>query len=246
MELAAENPMLDFERSDGGIDLLVEMAERQEIDPWDVDIIEVTNRYLQKLDARGAADLPVTGKMFFYAAVLLRMKAEALARQCDIPVETDYDMEDYGWGDDGEPLLELVPDRARRRQVDILVYPKPRRDHRRPITLKDLIDALTLYEQQSASKRRNQASVMRVEDVIESAHQDHIGDDIERIQEILTNLIGEMEGLVRFDLQDLLVDGLSPITAFMALLFLASDSVVDFEQEEFYGELKVFRVGNES
>ncbi|MBI3889929.1 MAG: segregation/condensation protein A [Candidatus Wallbacteria bacterium] len=239
MQALAESRVLDANRADPGIDLLVEMAERNEIDPWDIDIIQVTNRYLLRLDELGQANLPVTGKMFFYAAVLLRMKAEALARQCDLLPAIGSEAEGEGLEDGA--YLELLPDRLRRRRVDILVYPKPQHNHRRPITLKDLIDALTLYERQSAARRLRAPGVMAAEDVIESTHQDHIGNDIERIQEVLTRLIGEMTGEVRFDFKDLLVDGLSAITAFMALMFLASDGVVDFEQEFFYGDLVVKR-----
>ncbi len=83
---------------------------------------------------------------------------------------------------------------------------------------------------------------MAAGDVIESTHQDHLGDDIERIQEVLTRLIGDMVGEVSFNFRSLLVEGLSPVTAFMALMFLASDGVVDFEQEFFYGDLVVKRV----
>lgn len=240
MQAAAETPVFEIERSDAGIEILVEMAERSEIDPWDVDIIEVTNRYLARLDERGMNNLPVTGKMFFYAAVLLRMKAEALARQCDI---APYGVEEGdGFDDEGGQLLDFATGRALRRKVDILVYPRPQRTHRRPITLKDLIDALTLYERQTEARRIRGPSVLAAEDVIESAHQDHIGQDIEHLRDVLARLIGEMTGEVRFDFRELIVEGLSPVTAFMALMFLASDSVVDFEQEIFYGELVVKRV----
>jgi segregation and condensation protein A len=228
-------------RADAGIDILVEMAERHEIDPWDIDIIQVTNRYLARLDERGESNLPVTGKMFFYASVLVRMKAEALARQCDINIGVDEDSGDCDW-EDGSNILELFPDRPHRRRIDILVYPRPRREHHRAITLQDLIDALTLYERQSASKRSRCASVMAAEDAIESAHQDHLGDDIEQMAGVLAQLVGSMVGPVRFAFTDLIRDSLSPMTAFMALMFLASNGVVDLEQEEFYGDLVVVRV----
>ena len=241
MQAVATQLVFQPDQADPGIGLLVEMAERNEIDPWDIDIIEVTNRYLLRLDELGQANLPVTGKMFFYAAVLVRMKAEALARQCDVLPALSRDLAGDGLGEEGA-FLELLPDRLRRRRVDILVYPKPQRAHQRPITLKDLIDALTLYERQSTAKRLRTPGVMAAEDFIESTHQDHIGNDIDRIQEVLTRLIGGMTGEVRFDFRDLLVEGLSPVTAFMALMFLASDSVVDFEQEFFYGALVVKRV----
>ncbi len=108
MHAVAEQPeVLEIERTDPGIEILVEMAERREIDPWDIDIIQVTNGYLQRLDERGMMNLPVTGKMFFYAAVLLRMKAEALARQCDILPGLDDQASPGEWDGDGGELIQL-------------------------------------------------------------------------------------------------------------------------------------------
>ncbi|MBI4872905.1 MAG: segregation/condensation protein A [Candidatus Riflebacteria bacterium] len=242
MQALAIVPQPEPERSDAGIDILVEMAERNEIDPWDIDILQVTDRYLRRLDERGEANLPVTGKMLFYAAVLLRMKAEILARQCDLGQAITEDLEDAGWDDEPSNVINVALERWQRRRVDILVYPRPRRDHHRPITLQDLIDALTLYERQSASRRRRSPGVMVTDDVIESTHQDHLGNDIEQLRGVLGELVGSMTGTVRFFFHELIRDGLSPITAFMALMFLASDSVVDLEQEDFYGDLVVLRV----
>jgi chromatin segregation and condensation protein Rec8/ScpA/Scc1 (kleisin family) len=83
---------------------------------------------------------------------------------------------------------------------------------------------------------------MAAEDAIESAHQEHMGDDIESIRTLLAQLVGQMVGPLRFSFMDLLTGELSPLTAFMALMFLASDSVVELEQKEFYGDLVVIRV----
>src|SRR5580698_993675 len=61
-----------------GIEFLVQLAERGEIDPKDVDIIYVTDRFLQAITAQPKENLRQSGKVIFHASVLLRMKAEAL------------------------------------------------------------------------------------------------------------------------------------------------------------------------
>jgi segregation and condensation protein A len=57
------------------IELLVRLADRGEIDPWDIDIVAVTEEFLSALDE---GDLRAGGRALFYASVLLRMKSEAV------------------------------------------------------------------------------------------------------------------------------------------------------------------------
>jgi len=60
------------------IEILVGLAERGEIDPWNINIIEVTDRFLSELERRRELNLKLSGRTLFYAATLLRMKSEQL------------------------------------------------------------------------------------------------------------------------------------------------------------------------
>jgi segregation and condensation protein A len=66
------------------VEVLVGMAEDGEIDPWDIDIVAVTDAFLARLDR---PDLRTSGRALFYASVLLRMKSEALLSTDDDPEE---------------------------------------------------------------------------------------------------------------------------------------------------------------
>ena len=65
------------------VEILVGLAERGEIDPWNINIIEVTDRFLTELERRRQLNLQVSGRTLFYAATLLRMKSEHLSLQSD-------------------------------------------------------------------------------------------------------------------------------------------------------------------
>ena len=67
--------------SEEPVEILVQMAERGEIDPWNIDIVEVTDRFLAELERRRELDLRVSGRTLFYSSVLLRMKSEYLDSQ---------------------------------------------------------------------------------------------------------------------------------------------------------------------
>ena len=77
------------------VEILVGMAERGEIDPWNINIMEVTDRFLEELDRRRQLNLRISGRTLFFAATLLRMKSEHL--------EQVADEEGEGGDDDGFP-----------------------------------------------------------------------------------------------------------------------------------------------
>ena len=57
------------------VELLVQLADDGEIEPWDIDVVTVTDKFLDRLDD---ADLRTGGRALFYASVLLRMKSDEL------------------------------------------------------------------------------------------------------------------------------------------------------------------------
>ncbi|WP_336000088.1 ScpA family protein [Halorientalis halophila] len=57
------------------VEVLVQLAKDGEIEPWDIDIVTVTDKFLDRLDE---ADLQTSGRALFYASVLLRMKSDAM------------------------------------------------------------------------------------------------------------------------------------------------------------------------
>jgi segregation and condensation protein A len=64
------------------VEVLVNLAEAGEIDPWDIDIVAVTDAFLAELDA---ADLRASGRALFYASVLLRMKSDVMLGENEPP-----------------------------------------------------------------------------------------------------------------------------------------------------------------
>jgi segregation and condensation protein A len=100
-----------------GLELLLDMATRGDIDPWDVDIIQVAEAYssamqdatadldhTQKVAETDESKLKRLGKMLLYLAILLRMKSDLLRGEDPFrPVLEDADFselppEDPEWG----------------------------------------------------------------------------------------------------------------------------------------------------
>ena len=123
--------------SEEPVEILVQMAERGEIDPWNIDIVEVTDRFLSELERRKESDLRVSGRTLFYAALLLRMKSE------DLDLSEEGEGEEVSEEDEGFDPLEGFPDGAGG-PIDQLEREIQRRLDRknlrkRPVTLFELI-----------------------------------------------------------------------------------------------------------
>ena len=57
------------------INILVQLAKDGEIDPLDIDIVSVTDKFLARLDK---SDLRTSARALLYASVLLRIKSDII------------------------------------------------------------------------------------------------------------------------------------------------------------------------
>ena len=68
------------------INILVQLAKDGEIDPWDIDIVSVTDKFLARLDK---SDLRTSARALLYASVLLRIKSDIIFPP-ELPPEEDH------------------------------------------------------------------------------------------------------------------------------------------------------------
>jgi len=177
-----------------GIALLIDLAERGEIDPWDVKVIEVFDRCLSKLNSgrdpdpsADFSDLSHSGQAFLYASMLVLLKAESLVlsespANPDLPdEEAPEDAESSG----GRRLPQNLERQLRRRGVAQL-------PQKRPVTLPELIEQLQLMKaamEQTVAPRRRSSSKMRssaARAIAELAHQENLVETASELERFLT------------------------------------------------------------
>ena len=61
-----------------GIEILVQMARQGKIDPWNIDIIDITDKYLTHLFQSKSQNLRLTGRTLLFASILLKLKSNIL------------------------------------------------------------------------------------------------------------------------------------------------------------------------
>ena len=234
-----------------GIEILVNMAKQGKIDPWNVNIVDVTDKYLTHLFQSKAQNLRLTGRTLLFAAILLKLKSNVLEGIDVMDFEPVHE-EDYNLEDDG--VLEYTPedyiptnnvisiDEVLQRRTSV------RLNHNRVVTLRDLIRQLEFYEQldrkqslknslERAARRRVQNySKLSAEDISKMQHDEYIAEGVARLKDNLEEILNRQD---KIELNELTLLGMDRISAYISLLFLTAESDYDLVQDEFYSEKKI-------
>lgn len=137
---------------EGPLDLLLHLIDKNKIDIYDIPIVEITNQYMEYIEAMEQSDLNVMSEFLLMAATLLDIKCRML-----LPKEVNED------GEEEDPRQELVEQllqykmykymsyELKDRQVygERVMYRKPDipdevADYVEPVDLDELLEDITL------------------------------------------------------------------------------------------------------
>ena len=240
-EIGPGMPAPDHGIIEDPVEILVGMAERGEIDPWNINIIEVTDRFLNELDWRRQLNLRVSGRTLFYAATLLRMKSEQLA---DADGWGADDEGDLGPGDDFDEAPEgdfeyegrLGPIEQLEREIQRRLDRKNLR--KSPVTLFELIIQLKNLEKEERRRRKlaDEDSILPdADDIVSIAHDEGYQDTAVTVyQECLKCMVRDEEMTLAELCRKL---GWDVPEVYIPLLFLMLEGQCALRQEEFFGDI---------
>ena len=243
------------------VELLVQLAEEGEIEPWDIDIVEVTDAFLSKLEA---TDLRTSARALFYASVLLRMKGDELLD----PTEDEPDDEPEPWeqafegdgaagGPDGAPGFDPVDELEA--EMDRRLDRKSTRGN--PETLDELVRELREAERDNWWKRRRKYDTSDTGgrgygtqtvdyratdefreddeptegDVTGNTHSEEIDDVIDDVTAALAPEFDNGRKEVLY--AEIETAGGRPFMSYLALLFLSNRGEVRLQQTDLFGDL---------
>ncbi|CAG0979533.1 MAG: ScpA family protein [Candidatus Methanoperedens sp.] len=212
------------------IEILVNLAKNGEVDPWNINIVELTDKFLKRVDELEKMDLRVSGRTLLYASILLRMKSNALVQVEEPPEEIDLESDNFEISDYPVPSMPL------------------RRYSKRPVTLEELLTELKkaeAFEKKRLNRVDNKKDEIRatLEDVLSVAHDEDIESRIGKMRSVLNELLDKQKSIKFSELSSPL-DRAGMIMAYLAILFLATRKEIWLEQEEIFGELFISRAAS--
>ncbi len=199
-------------------DVLVELVRKNELDPWDIDITDIVERYVGAVKRMKVLDLRVPANIILAAAILLRLKSELLQ------IEEQAQQEP---GDGQEESARYVPPNG--------ITLRMRLQPRRRVTLNELIAALE--EAMKLREYKEQAAVP----ITVPIHLEHtdIEADIASVFSLVKAHADSSRMVTYSTLCEVANKENSLVSVFVPLLFLASKAKVLLIQETFFGDIVV-------
>src|SRR3989344_738886 len=115
--------------------IIYELINTEQLDPWDIDLSVLTQRYLEKIQEFEEANFFVSSKVLLAAALLLRIKSEILLNKYI------KSLDDILFG--REEKKEYIRERIEIDESEIpMLYPRTPLPRSRKVTLQELIGAL--------------------------------------------------------------------------------------------------------
>ncbi|ASJ09550.1 chromosome segregation protein ScpA [Thermococcus siculi] len=205
------------------VDILLQLVTMGKVDPWNIDIVDLTEKYIERLREMKELDLRVSARAILAASILVRMKSEALLHADDEEEEEKHE---------------------ERLHVDVEPLAPPLRRVERYYTFDDLLDALmdALEEAEKRKPRKKKKVEIEEEVFVVDDFRVDIEKHVYRLHEIVVEMYRESKQPIKF--WDLIFDPSPKIVArtFLYLLFLSNMGKVDLIQEEPFGEILVVPV----
>ncbi|MEE8167936.1 MAG: ScpA family protein [Candidatus Hydrothermarchaeales archaeon] len=206
------------------VDLLIDLVLSEEMDPWEIDIAGIANRFLEKVKEMSSINLRLSGKTLLAASILLRMKSDTL-----MPEEIESEDEFWdGYAYDQEEIVDAD------REAPSISVPARRRAERKA-TLFELIEAL----QRALSEemiRKNFPREVRQRKLVIQVDEEGIKEKILKLYEKIKEL-AKLHEVIKFS--ELLPERSKSciVEVIVSLLYLASDQRVKIWQKELFGEI---------
>ncbi len=227
---------------EGPMDLLLYLVQKNEVNPGEISIAEITNQYLTWIKDLAQADLSAAGDFLLMASRLMALKVREL-----LPKEAQSEEELLEFSEDREQLLREMLEYQRYKQVAKELQEKEvenfgsfyrgrlEKSNNEEETLADANIWQLFRAYQKSLKARNAESIHHIE-------LDYV--TIEDRQQVISNYLSA-HGRALFE--DLLGRDQHPIVAavtFMALMEMIKTDEVVFRQGEPFGPIWLYRKKN--
>ena len=212
--------------------IIYKLVKSEQMDPWDIDVSILAQKYIDMLRSLKEHDFRVSGKVLLGAAILLKIKSnklvgEDLSELDRLLIGVEEEMEEIGFDETAKPQLNEIPTLIPR-------IPQPRK---RKVSIFDLVKALERALE--VKKRRLLHSIPPLNLEAPKKKKD--------VTEIIREVYGKIKSFFISALKDKLTfSKLLPsdskedkVHTFVPLLHLAQQNKIELVQQTHFGEIEI-------
>jgi len=223
--------------------ILENLVKSGEIDPWDVNITDLTRKYIRVLNKLKEMDLRIPGKVLLAAALLLKIKSNKLLdediTEFDRMIASTEEMSEEDFYNELEnDMVGTITDHKEDKYSLIPRMPQPRK---RKVSIYDLIESL---EKAFATQKRriinnNPSSRLKIH-----AKSSDISLVIRRLYKQIVTWFKMNKGKLTFTQLLPSETKLDKVSTFIPLLHLDNQRRIDMIQKSHFGEINILLLKN--
>ena len=218
--------------------LLYDLVREEKMNPWDINVSTLTQRFIEMIKNMQKMDLMISGKVVLAAAILLKIKSNRLLGQ-DLTNLDRLFAQSEGEEDFSDDFMQMLEAEAKGEETPLRLIPRTPQPRKRKVSIFDLINALD--KALEVKKRRVERYIPDVEMQIPTKKVDITKMIKDIYQKINTHFSENGDKTLTFSQLVTSENKLDKVYAFIPLLHLANHDQrkIDLEQKEHFGEIEI-------
>ncbi len=220
--------------------ILLDLVRTEKMDPWDIDVSQLSRKYLDMIKKLKELDFRLTGKVVLAAALLLKIKSkrlvgadieflDSLFSQTD---EVEEGFDDLGLSD-VEIMRRMIEDENPR------LIPRTPQPRRRKVSIYDLMDAL--QKAMEVKRRRLIKEIPELKEITLPEKKKDVTEIMRDIFSMVRAFFIKTSGKKKLTFSHLLPAETrdAKVFTFIPLLHLTNQRRIDMLQYEHFGEIEI-------
>lgn len=223
-----------FSKELGWQEIIYDLINTEQLNPWDIDIALLSNKYLEKIQKLEEQSFFISSKVLLAAALLLRIKSEILLN------EYIKSIDEILFGKKEKEITRIQERIELEDEIPELV-PKSPIPRFRKVTLKELVESLDkaiITENRRIKKEIIEKNAIRESSLIIHKKKFSIKD---KMKEMFERLLEDLQKKEKIHFEELVGKSKEEkIIAFNSLLHLENQKKIWIEQSEHFGEIHIW------
>jgi len=219
--------------------ILYDLVKSEKMDPWDIDITRLTQRYIEVVKEMQEYDLRVSGKILLAAAVLLKIKSSHLVDNDIVKFDAILsETENEEFWDDEDGFLSALAQGVQvvKEKQTFTLIPRNPQPRNRKVSINDLVNAL---QHALATKKKALEKIRPVKFTMPKRSAD--------IMEVIRDVYHKVVYYSKKENKDITFTKLLPpragkedkVYTFVPLLHLENQQKINMEQKQPFDEIYV-------
>ena len=206
--------------------ILIELVKKERMDLWEIDIAELAEKYLEKINSLSGTDLRLPANAILASAILLKFKSNVL-KISDIEDEDEY----------LKKKKEMSPEERAEFEAMLPELKGIRKIKEGKVSLDALVDSIEKMLQQT-KKKKDRSLLGRERTKFEMpSHDFKIDEAMVKVYDLIKKN-ADSQGLILFStLIKQKSKTESVVRTFISCLFLTNKGKINMWQDDFFGEI---------